>query len=91
MTKKQVFELLNFLKDVYPNFDVTQSRINAWSRLLRNQNPAKVMQKAERYVLENKFPPSIADLTERNIEARKNDFLEQARQWERDAVDKPRS
>jgi len=89
MTKKQVFDLLNFLKDAYPNLEVTQSRLDTWSRLLRKQNPEKVMQRAEKYVLDNKFPPSIADLAEKNIEARNNDFLEKARQWESEAVDKP--
>jgi|SRR5690625_2927318 len=91
MTKKQVFDLLNFLKDAYPNLEVTQSRLDTWSRLLRKQNPAKVMQRAEKYVLDNKFPPAIADLAEKNIEARKSDFLEKARRWEDEAVDKPRS
>lgn len=89
MTKRQVGELLKFIKDIYPNFEITQSKIDTWARLMRNQKFESVMERAERYVLENKFPPSIADLSERNIEARKSDFLELARQWERDAVDKP--
>lgn len=91
MTKRQVAELLAFIKEVYPHFDVTQSKIDTWSRLLKRQNPAKVMMRAEKYVLDNKFPPSIADLAENNMEARRNDFLEKARKWEEEAVDKPRS
>lgn len=62
MTKKQVFDLLNFLHDVYPNLEVTQSRLDTWSKFMRNQNPAIVMKKAEKYALNNKFPPTIADL-----------------------------
>lgn len=89
MTKRQVFDLLTFLKDVYPNLEVTQSKIDTWTKLLSNQDAAKVMKKAEFYAVDNKFPPTIADLTERNIEARRSDFLEKAKQWERDAVDKP--
>ncbi len=89
MTKRQVFDLLTFLKDVYPNLEVTQSKINTWTRLLKNQDPVRVMKNAEKYVLSNKFPPTIADLTEKDIEERRNDFLEKAKQWESEAVDKP--
>lgn len=90
MTKRQVAELLKFLNDIYPHFEITQSRINSWSRLLRDQNPAKVMMRAESYVIDNKFPPAIADLAEKKLEAHSNDFLAKVRQWEREAVGKPR-
>lgn len=62
MTKRQVAELLKFLHDVYPSVELTQSRIDTWHKLLKDQNPATVMRKAEEHVLRNKFPPTIADL-----------------------------
>ena len=62
MTKRQVIHLLSFLNDVYPNLEVTQSRIDTWFALMKNQNPATVMRKAEDYVLRNTYPPSVADL-----------------------------
>ena len=62
MTKKQVFELLKFIHDSYPNFEITQSRINTWSSLLKDQNPATVMRKAEKHAMMNKFPPVVAEL-----------------------------
>lgn len=62
MTKRQVAELLKFINDIYPNMDVTQSRIDTWSKMLKDQNPAIVMKNAEKYAVSNKFPPSIADL-----------------------------
>src|SRR5690625_580991 len=91
MTKRQVAELLKFLQDVYPNLEITQSRINTWTHLLKRQNPAKVMKRAEQYVLENKFPPTVADLSERITEAHNDDFLTIVRKWESEAVDKPQS
>lgn len=91
MTKRQVAELLKFLNEVYPNFEITQSKIDTWAHLMKRQNPAKVMRRAEKYALENKFPPSVADLSERTTEAYSNDFLDKVKQWERDAVDKPSS
>jgi len=62
MTKRQVAELLKFVNDIYPNVHLTQSRIDTWHALLKDQNPAAVMKKAEEYVLVNTFPPSVADL-----------------------------
>lgn len=92
MNKEQVFELLNFLNVTYPNFEVTQAKIDAWAKLLKDQNPAVVMRNAERYALTQKFAPTVADLREANTEAKGNDFLKKLDEWERDAVGyKPRS
>jgi len=91
MTKKQVAEVLVFLNETYPNFPVTQSKIDTWHRLLKGQNPATIMKNAEQYALTQKYPPSISELIETKTEARSSDFLEQVKQWEREAVAKPRS
>src|SRR5690625_2105242 len=91
MTKKQVAEVLIFLSETYPRFEVTQSKIDTWYRLMKDQNPAVVMRNAEKYALTQKYPPSISELIERKTEARKKDILEEIKEWERDAVDKPRS
>ena len=93
MNRKQVLELFKFLNSVYPKFmpDAKEEqtyKVDTWTRLLRNQNPAKVMLRAERYALENKFPPTIADLSERITEAHGNDFLKKVEQWRVDANDK---
>lgn len=86
MTKKQVAEVLVFLNDAYPNFTVTQSKIDNWHRLLKKQNPAIIMRNAERYAIENKFPPAISELMERKSEARSDNVLEEIEKWEREAV-----
>lgn len=91
MNREDVKELFKLIVHIYPTFEVSTEKINTWTRLMKHQNYKRVMQRAERYVLENKFPPTIADLSERNIAARRDDFLEKAKQWERESVDKPRS
>lgn len=91
MDRENVKELFKLIVQVYPNFEVSTAKIDTWTRLMKNQKHDRVITRAERYVLENKFPPTIADLSERHIEARTDDFLEKARQWECDAVGKPRS
>ena len=64
MTKEQVFEVLKLVNEAYPNFEVTQDKINIWHKFLKDQNPAIVMKNAEKHVIESKFPPTIADLRE---------------------------
>lgn len=64
MTREELKEIFKILANVYPQFDVTSEKLDIWHRFLKNQNPAKVMQKAERFVLESKFPPTISDLIE---------------------------
>lgn len=91
MTRDEVKELFKFLTYVYSNFEVSSEKLDVWTRLLRNQNAKRVMQRAERHALEHRFPPTIADLIERVTEAHKNDFLEKVKKWKEDAVDKPRS
>ena len=91
MNKEQVFEALKLISDTYPNFELTQSKIDTWARLLKDQNPAVIMRNTESYVLSQKFPPTIADLREVKLEARSNDFLKKVARWESEASGKPRS
>ena len=91
MKREQVIEVFKIIKSVYPNFEVSTEKVDIWTRLLKDQNPAIIMKNTEQYVLTQKFPPTIADLRENTSEARNNDILDQIKQWEREAVAKPRS
>ncbi|WP_407270009.1 replicative helicase loader/inhibitor [Radiobacillus sp. PE A8.2] len=80
---KDVFKLISY---AYPRFEVTSEKLDTWFMLLKDQNPAVVMRNAERYVMNQQFPPAIADLRETKSEANNNDFLKRLDEWERDAV-----
>ncbi|MBP1950045.1 replicative helicase loader/inhibitor [Virgibacillus litoralis] len=80
---KEVFKQLNF---AYSQFSVTPEKVDAWHKLLQDQNPARVMVNAERYILDNKFPPALADIRERRTEAQEDDFLDKLKKWEEEAV-----
>jgi hypothetical protein len=54
--------------------------------MLADQNPARIMKNAERFAFENKFPPVIADLRERKLEAYNANILEQIKEWEKNAA-----
>lgn len=91
MDRNHVKEVFKVIKGVYPNFEVSSEKIDLWTRLLKDQNPAVVMRNTERYVLSQKFPPTIADLREVRLESHKSDFLKKVAKWESDASGKPRS
>ncbi|WP_106494926.1 replicative helicase loader/inhibitor [Lentibacillus sp. Marseille-P4043] len=86
MNREKVYEVLKLLSEAYPTFDFDQGKINTWTRLLKDQNPAVIMKNAEQYAIENKFAPSLSDLRENKREAYTNDFLKKLDQWEREAI-----
>jgi hypothetical protein len=87
VNKAQVFDLMAFLKNVFPSFDFDQDKLNTWHRLLKDQDPVRVMKAAEHYALEHKFPPVIADLRERKLNYQTN-ILSEIEEWERNAYRK---
>lgn len=86
MDRKQVKEIFKILKNVYPQFEVTSEKVDVWASFLKDQNPAIIMRNTERFVLESKFPPTIADIRERRIEAYSSNVLDQIKEWERNAA-----
>jgi hypothetical protein len=82
LIKKDTLELFKFLKSVFPQFEVDQYKIDTWTKLLANQNPATVMKNAERHVLESKFPPTIADLREVYHPSYHTNIIETVARWE---------
>jgi hypothetical protein len=86
MKRDEVKEVFKILKNIYPQFEVTSEKLDVWSGFLKDQNPAVIMRNTERYALENKFPPTIADLRERKLEAYNSNILEQIKEWEKNAT-----
>jgi Loader and inhibitor of phage G40P len=86
MNREQVKEVFRLLKNVYPQFEVTTEKLDTWTGLLKDQNPAVIMRNAERYVMDNRFPPSIADLRERNNAAYQSNILDKIKEWEANAA-----
>ncbi|WP_051359540.1 replicative helicase loader/inhibitor [Paucisalibacillus globulus] len=89
MDRKQVIELFKLLKSVYPSFEVSTPKVDSWTRLMRKMDFVRVMEKAEQHSLENKFPPTIAEIAAYAPE--KNEHLEKMRQWEIEAAQVPES
>jgi hypothetical protein len=86
MNRDQMKEVFKLIKNTYSQFEVTSEKIDVWTRMLKDQNPAVVMRNTERYILENKFAPTIADLRERKLEAYSSNILDQIKEWEKNAA-----
>ena len=69
MNRDQIKEVFKILAYAYPKFEVNSEKIDFWHKYLSDQNPAVVMKKAEKHVMTNSFPPTIAELRE----AQRND------------------
>jgi hypothetical protein len=64
MNREQVKEIFKVLAFAYPKFEVTSEKVDFWLKFLEDQNPAVVMKKVERFVMNNPYPPTISELRE---------------------------
>lgn len=91
MTKKEMFDIFTFIKSVYPNFEVTQDKIDGWTRVMKSNDPADVMKNTERFALNSKFPPTIADIkAPPKSEAHSKSYLDKIKRWEAEASGGPK-
>ena len=87
MNREQVIELFKFIKSVYPTFEVSSKKVDVWTKVMRDMDYYRVMKRAEEYVVENKFPPTIADIAA--YAPPKNETLKQMKQWRKEAEQVP--
>lgn len=88
MNKKDTVELFKMIRSVFPQFDVDQYKVDTWTRLLKDQDPERLMRMAEKALMTSKFPPTIADLRERKETAYSSNILEKIKEWEANATRK---
>lgn len=87
MTRDEVIQLFKFLKNIYPNFEVTSEKVDIWAKMMQKMDFKRVMARAEQHATESPFPPTIAEIAAYAPE--KNVHLEQIRQWEKEAAQVP--
>ncbi len=62
MTKREVLELFTAIANVYPSFSWDQTKLDQWHRLLKDQDLKPTERALDEYMLDNRFPPTIADI-----------------------------
>lgn len=64
MTREETKELFKKIMVVYPTFkpiDLSEA-VNTWAKSLEKCPYRDVLEKLDNYIVENKYPPTIADL-----------------------------
>lgn len=89
MNRDNVVQMFKFIKSVYPFFEVTTEKVDHWAYIMRKMDFERVMNKLEQHALENKFAPSIAEITAYPPE--KNNHLEEMESWKKEAAKVPES
>lgn len=64
MTREEVIQVFKVIAYAYSQFEVSSEKVDVWHKFLKDQNPATVMMKVERHIATEKFPPTIAEITE---------------------------
>ncbi|MEM1505956.1 replicative helicase loader/inhibitor [Domibacillus sp. 8LH] len=86
MDKQQVFKILHTINTAYSRFEVTDDRVILWSEMLQEMDFDKVNARLRQHIKDNKFPPSIAEISV--YERPKNGHLEKVKQWEREGAER---
>jgi hypothetical protein len=88
MTGDQTYSILKHIAAAYPRFEITEQRLEVWHEYLQNMPYEQVLAKVKHHIASEKFPPSIAEIS---VQPRqKNEFLEELKEWERDAKYNPK-
>ncbi|EKF34341.1 replicative helicase loader/inhibitor [Bacillus xiamenensis] len=88
MTKDQAMAILTRIAAAYPRFELStdaigKERIRLWLEHLTALPYEPVLKKIDQHIAEKRFPPAIAEIQVHQPE--KNEFLEQQKEWEKNA------
>lgn len=70
MIKKETFELLKAIHELFSMFEVTQMKIDLWTTILSEQKYEEMLKNLSNYAKYNQFPPKPADLLKEDHEAK---------------------
>lgn len=64
MTNSEMVEILGAFASCFPNFEVSDAKVNAWLMGCGHQSPEAMKQAACAYVRTSKWPPTPADINQ---------------------------
>jgi hypothetical protein len=62
INKNETFELFELIQEFYDQFEITQSRIDAWHLVIKDCDFNTIKGNLLQYCRENIYPPKVADL-----------------------------
>jgi len=81
MTKGEVAKLLAVLAASYPKFEVDDLKVQVWHEMLGDLDYATANMAVKKLILENTFPPSIAEVRIAAAEIMNPDVMTAAEAW----------
>ena len=81
MNKQQVAKTLAVIAAAYPNFEVSDLKIQVWQEMLGDLGYEVVQQAVKICILKSDFPPSIAALRKASVDLITPDKLTAAEAW----------
>lgn len=83
LTREEALDILETIAGVYTKFELNEKRVDVWLEELERMSYERVATRLKEHIREKQFPPAIAEIAAYDIP--ENDFLEQQREWRRDA------
>lgn len=62
MNKLQVIDLFRLIKRTYPNFDTSAANVEHYAKYLQDFSFEAAVDHLDKYILTERFPPTIADI-----------------------------
>ena len=81
MTKAEVAKILTVLAAAYPKFEVDDLKVHVWHEMLGDLDYATANMAVKKLILENTFPPSIAEVRKAAMEILNPDVMTAAEAW----------
>ena len=81
MTKGEVAKLLAVLAAAYPKFEVDDVKVQVWYEMLGDLDYAVASMAVKKIIMQNTFPPSIAEVRKAAIEISSPRVLTAAEAW----------
>ena len=81
MTKAEVAKILTVLAAAYPKFEVDDLKVRVWHEMLGDLDYATANMAAKKLILENNFPPSIAEVRKAAMEILNPEVMTAAEAW----------
>lgn len=81
MTKGEVAKLLTVLAAVYPKFEVDDLKVHVWHEMLGDLDYAVVSMAVKKLIMQNTFPPAIAEVRKAAAELTNPENLTSSEAW----------
>lgn len=62
MIKKETFTLMESIQQFFPHFEITQTKIDTWQKVLSEIDYEQAEANLIRYAKGNSYPPAVADI-----------------------------